>query len=61
MVDLISTPLLVTLILGVVGLAIPVLDAFKKERGSNNRLYSGIASGALIVTIGIVIFRGTVW
>ena len=57
MVDLISTPLLVTLILGVVGLAIPVLDAFKKERGSNNRLYSGIASGALIVTIGIVIFR----
>ena len=58
MVDLISTPLLVTLILGVVGLAIPGLDAFKKERGSNNRLYSGIASGALIVTIGIVIFRG---
>ena len=57
MVDLISTPLLVTLILGVVGLAIPVIDASKKERGSNNRLYSGIAFGALVVTIGIVIFR----
>ena len=57
MVDFISTPLLVTLILGVVGLAIPVIDAFKKERGSNNRLYSGIAFGALVVTIGIVIFR----
>jgi proton-translocating NADH-quinone oxidoreductase chain N len=57
MVELISTPLLVTLILGVAGLVIPVIDAIKKERGSNNRLYSGIAFGALIVTIGIVIFR----
>src|ERR671938_1758322 len=57
MADLISTPLVVTLILGVVGLAIPVIDAFKKERGSNNRLYSGIAYGALIITIGFVIFR----
>src|ERR1044071_3110742 len=58
MVDnIISTTLVVTVILGVVGLAIPVIDAFKKERGSNNRLYSGIASGALILTIGIVIFR----
>jgi NADH-quinone oxidoreductase subunit N len=58
MVDnIISTPLIVTLILGVVGLAIPVIDAFKKERGSNNRLYSGIAFSALILTIGIVIFR----
>src|ERR687885_1761314 len=58
MVDnIISTPLIVTLILGVVGLAIPVIDAFKRERGSNNRLYSGIAFCALILTIGIVIFR----
>jgi NADH-quinone oxidoreductase subunit N len=57
MVEIISTPLLVTLILGVAGLVIPVIDAIKKERGSNNRLYSGIAFGALIVTIGIVIFR----
>ena len=57
MVDFISTPLLVTLILGVVGLAIPVIDAFKKERGSNNRLYSGIAFGDFSCTIGIVIFR----
>src|SRR5919197_972161 len=53
----ISTPLIVTLILGVVGLAIPVIDAFKRERGSNNGLYSGIAFSALILTIGIVIFR----
>src|ERR671936_935881 len=57
MVDLISTPIIITLILGSVGLVIPVIDGIKKERGSNNRLYSGIAFGALIVTIGIVIFR----
>src|SRR6187200_1039070 len=57
MVEIISTPLLATLILGVAGLVIPVIDAIKKERGSNNRLYSGIAFGALLVTIGIVIFR----
>lgn len=57
MVDFLSTPVLVTLILGVVGLAIPVLDAIKKERGSNNRLYSAIAFGALVLAISIIIFR----
>ena len=36
MVDFFSTPLVVTFILGAVGLAIPVIDTFKKERGSNN-------------------------
>jgi F420H2 dehydrogenase subunit N len=43
--------------LGAVGLAIPVIDALKRERGSNNKLYSGIAFGALIIVIGIIIFR----
>jgi F420H2 dehydrogenase subunit N len=57
MVDFFSTPLVVTFILGAVGLAIPVIDTFKRERGSNNKLYSAIASGALIVTIGYVIYR----
>ncbi|MFZ0568088.1 MAG: NADH-quinone oxidoreductase subunit N [Nitrososphaeraceae archaeon] len=56
-VDLASTPILVTIILGVVGLAIPVIDALKKERGYNNRLYSGIAIGAIAISIGFVIFR----
>src|SRR5919108_646367 len=55
--DLLSTPILLTIILGVVGLAIPVIDATKKERGSNNRLYSGIAFCTLTVAIGIVFFR----
>ncbi len=57
MVDFYSTPLIVTFILGAVGLAIPVIDSFKKERGSNNKLYSAIACGALIVTIGYIIYR----
>jgi F420H2 dehydrogenase subunit N len=57
MVDLLSTPALVITILGAVGLAIPVIDALKRERGSNNKLYSGIAFGALITVIGIIIFR----
>src|SRR5215813_11495922 len=57
MPDFLSTPLIVTVILGAVGLAIPVIDAFKRERGSNNRLYSGISFGALALSIGFVIFR----
>ena len=56
-VDLASTPIVVTIILGVVGLAIPVIDALKKERGYNNRLYSGIALGAMAISIGFVVFR----
>ena len=58
MVDILSTPILVTTILAGVGLGIPVLDALRKERGaSNNKIYSMIAFGALILAIGIVIFR----
>lgn len=58
MVDLMSTPILVTVILGVVGLAIPVIDAGRRERGRDrNKLYSGIAFGALVIAMGIVIFR----
>jgi proton-translocating NADH-quinone oxidoreductase chain N len=56
-VDLTSTPILVTIFLGIVGLAIPVIDALKKERGYNNRLYSGIAFGAIAISIGFIIFR----
>jgi len=55
--DFFSTPLLVTVILGAVGLAIPIIDALKKERGANNRLYSGISVGAILLVIGIIIFK----
>src|SRR5919198_5467745 len=58
MVDLFSTPILVTVILGVVGLAIPAIDAGKREKGKDrNKVYSAIAFGALAVAIGIVVFR----
>jgi len=58
MVDLLSTPILVTIILGVVGLAIPAIDAGRREKGANrNKVYSAISFGALIVAMGIVIFR----
>lgn len=58
MVDLFSTPILVTVVLGVVGLAIPAIDAGRREKGADrNKLYSAIAFGALIVAMGIVIFR----
>ena len=55
--DFFSTPLLVTVILGAVGLAVPIIDALKKERGANNSLYCGISVGAIILVIGIIIFR----
>ncbi|HEU4985198.1 MAG TPA: proton-conducting transporter membrane subunit, partial [Nitrososphaera sp.] len=58
MVDLTSTPILVTVILGVVGLAIPAIDAGRREKGlDRNKVYSAIAFGALAVAMGIVIFR----
>jgi proton-translocating NADH-quinone oxidoreductase chain N len=58
MVDIVSTPILVTAILAAAGLGIPVLDALRKERGAgNNKLYSMIGFGALVLSIGIVIFR----
>ncbi len=58
MVDLFSTPILVTVVLGVVGLAIPAIDAAKREKGvDRNKLYSAIAFGALIFAMGIVVFR----
>ena len=58
MVDLTSTPILVTIILGVVGLAIPAIDAGRREKGRDrNKVYSAIAFGALIVAMGIILFR----
>ena len=55
--DFLSTPLLVTVILGSVGLAIPIIDSLRKERGADNKLYCGISVGALILIISIIIIR----
>lgn len=55
--DFLSTPLLVTVILGSVGLAIPIIDSLRKERGTSNKIYCGISVGAIILIIGIIIIR----
>ena len=57
MIDIFSTPSLVTIILGSVALIIPVLDALNKERGSKNKVYSAIAFGALTLALVVVIAR----
>ena len=55
--DFLSTPLLVTVILGSVGLAIPIIDSLRKERGAGNKIYCGISVGAIILIIGIISIR----
>jgi proton-translocating NADH-quinone oxidoreductase chain N len=57
MIDIFSTPALVTIILGGVALLIPILDALNKERGSKNKVYSAIAFGALALALAVVISR----
>src|SRR3712207_3701327 len=58
MVDLLSSPILVTIILGSVGLAIPAIDAGRREKGKNrNKLYSAIAFAALVASMAIIVLR----
>lgn len=57
MVDLFSTPSLVTIVLGSVALLIPTIDALNKEKGSKNKVFSGIAFGSLVLALIIVITR----
>jgi len=51
-----STPLVIMAILGVVGVLLPVISIARKEKGSNS-FYAVIAFGALILSIGYVIFQ----
>ena len=53
MIDITSTPIILTVILGGVGVMIPVISIARKERGSSY-LYGAIAFGALIAAIGFV-------
>jgi len=57
MVEIFSTPILITIILGTVGLVIPVIDAMRKEKGASHKAYGSIAFGALIVSIFIIMAR----
>src|ERR671921_1971681 len=58
MIDISSTPIIIIILLGSVGLAIPIVDAYKKEKGkSKNKLFSAITFGTLIIALLIVISR----
>ena len=55
MIDLNSTPIILTIMLGAVGVILPVISIIRKERGSS--LYGGIAFGALITAISFVAYQ----
>ena len=56
MIEISSTPLILLGILGVVGISLPLINIARKERGSSS--FSGaIAFGALIISIGYVIYQ----
>ncbi len=57
MIDVFSTPSLITIVLGTVALLIPVIDALNKEKSAKNKVYSSIAFGALSLALIIVIIR----
>jgi len=52
MIEFTSTPIILTILLGAVGVILPVISIIRKERGSS--LYGGIAFGALIAAICFV-------
>ncbi|MDE1766484.1 MAG: NADH-quinone oxidoreductase subunit N [Thaumarchaeota archaeon] len=55
MLDFTSTPIILTLTLGAVGVIIPVISAARKEK--NDSLYGGIAFAALAAAIGFVAYQ----
>ncbi len=56
MVDLYSTPIILTIILGVTGLILPLLDAFRR-RDMSHKVHGSIAFGALILSIAVILVR----
>lgn len=55
MIEFTSTPIILILLLGAVGVIIPVISVARKEKGSS--VYGIIAFGALIAAIGFVIYQ----
>ena len=51
MIELSSTPLVIIIILGIVGVALPVINVIRKEKGSNS-FYAVISFAALIIASG---------
>ena len=56
MIELTSTPMIIVAILGTIGVILPLISSAKNEKGSN-AFYATIAFGALIASIGVVIFK----
>ncbi len=53
MVELLSSPIVITAILGAVGVALPVINVLRRDGGSNT-FYAAIALGALVAAISYV-------
>ena len=56
MIEITSTPIILIAILGTVGMILPIISIARKEKSSNS-LYAAIAFGALLVSIGYVIYE----
>ncbi len=56
MIEISSTPMILLAILGTVGIAIPLISISRKEQGSTS-FYGVIAFGALLASIGYVIYQ----
>lgn len=56
MIDFNSTPMIIVAILGTIGILLPVISIARKEKGSNS-FYAVIAFGALIASIGFVVYQ----
>jgi NADH-quinone oxidoreductase subunit N len=56
MIEISSTPLIILAILGTVAVVIPLISISRKDRGSSS-FYGAIAFGALLVSIGYVIYQ----
>lgn len=57
MIEITSTPIIITILLATAGLAIPVIDAIRKEKVSNSRGYGIFAFAVLVISLAYVIFR----
>ncbi|MGI0082492.1 MAG: NADH-quinone oxidoreductase subunit N [Nitrosopumilaceae archaeon] len=53
MIDFTSTPIILTVILGTVGVILPVINVIRKEQGSSS-FYGAITFGTLIAALGFV-------
>ena len=56
MIEITSTPLIILAILGTVGISLPLIHIARKEQGSSS-FYGAITFGALLASIGYVIYQ----